>query len=105
MVKTLLCAAFVLAATAAFGQTASVIPSQVSPIYVPDHPQHASQHGMAKEESVLENNCNVSAHGERPLWEFASPRVEKPLGDIARELRRQRDFLATRKTRNVVENQ
>jgi len=105
MMKTLLCAAIVLAATAAFGQTASVIPSQVSPIYVPDHPQHASQHGMAKEESVLENNCNVSAHGERPLWEFASPRVERPLGDIARELRRQRDYLAAKRASSVVENQ
>jgi len=104
MIKPLLYAAFVLAATAAVGQTAAVIPNQVSPVYVPDHPQHASQHAMAKEESVLENNCNVSAHGERPLWEFASPRVERPLGDIAREFRRQRDFLAAKRA-GVVENQ
>jgi len=105
MMKTLLCAAFVLAATAAFGQTATVIPSQAYPTYVPDHPQHASQQSMAMEQSILETNCSVSAHGERPLWEFASPRVERPLGDIARELRRQRDFLVAKKASSVVENQ
>src|SRR5262245_5789058 len=97
MMKTLLCAAFVLAATAAFGQTATVIPSQAYPIYVPDHPQRASHQAMATEQSILESNCNVSAHGERPLWEFASPRVERSLGDIAREFRRQRDFIAAKK--------
>lgn len=101
--KTLLFVACILAATAAFGQTASVIPSQAYPVYIPDHPQHASQHSMAAEQSVLETNCNISAHGERPLWEFASPRVERPLGDIARELRRQRDFVVTAK-KAVVEN-
>ena len=46
--------------------------------------QHASQHEMTAEQSILGTNSNPSAHGERPLWEFATPRVEKPLGDIAR---------------------
>lgn len=101
--KTLLFVACILAATAAFGQAASAIPSQAYPIYIPDHPQHASQHAMAAEQTVLETNCNPSAHGERPLWEFASPRIERPLGDIARELRRQRDFVVTAK-KAVVEN-
>jgi hypothetical protein len=101
--KTLLFVAGILAATAAFGQSASVIPSQAYPVYIPDHPQHASQHAMASEHAVLETNCNISAHGERPLWEFAPPRVERPLGDIARELRRQRDFAVTAK-KAPVEN-
>jgi len=102
--KTLLFVVCILAATAGFGQSASVISSQVSPVYVPDHPQHASQHEMAGEQSILETSCNPSAHGERPLWEFAASRVEKPLGDIARELRKQRDFIATKKAGSVIEN-
>jgi hypothetical protein len=102
--KTLFFVVCVLAATAAFGQTASVIPSQAYPITISDHPQHASQHSMAGEQSILETNCNLSAHGERPLWEFAPTKVEIPLGDIARELRRQRDVFAVKKSNNVVEN-
>jgi hypothetical protein len=101
--KTLLFVACILVATAAFGQSAAVIPSQAYPVYIPDHPQHASQHAMASEQTILETNCNISAHGERPLWEFATPRVERPLGDIARELRRQRDFVVTAK-KAPVEN-
>ena len=95
----------ILAATAAFGQSASVISSQASPMYIPEHPEHAAQHSMAGEQSILETNCNLSAHGERPLWEFAISRVERPLGDIARELRKQRDFTATKKAVSVMENQ
>jgi hypothetical protein len=102
--KTLFFVVCTLAATAAFGQSASVISSQASPIQITDHPQHASQHAMAGEQSILETNCNLSAHGERPLWEFATSRVERPLGDIARELRKQRDFIATKKAVSVTEN-
>ncbi len=102
--KTLLLLVCVLAATAAFAQAASAISSEVSPMYIPDHPQHASQHEMAGEQSILGTSCNPSAHGERPLWEFATIRVERPLGDIARELRKQRDLIATKKAGSVMEN-
>jgi hypothetical protein len=102
--KTLLLVVCILAATAAFGQTASAISSEVSPMTIPDHPQHASQHEMSAEQSVLGTNSNPSAHGERPLWEFATIRVERPLGDIARELRKQRDHVAPKKASSMVEN-
>jgi hypothetical protein len=103
--KTLILGVCVLAASAAFGQAAATISTQAYPLTMPDHPQHASQHSMATEQSVLETNCNPSAHGERPLWEFATAHVERPLGDIARELRKQRDFIAAKKAESVVENQ
>jgi len=101
--KTLFFALCLLAATGAFGQTTSVIPSQAYPITIPDHPEHASQHAMAGEQYILENSCNPSAHGERPLWEVAPPpRVVTPLGDVARDLRRQR--ADAKKARLVFEN-
>jgi hypothetical protein len=102
--KTLLFVLCLLAATGAFGQSASVLSNQVSPITIVDHPQHASQHAMAGEQSVLETNCNPSAHGERPLWEFATIHVEKPLGDVARELRKQRDGFVAKKAEIIREN-
>jgi hypothetical protein len=52
-----------------------------------EHPQHASQHDMATEQSLYNSGSVTTAHGERPLWEFGSDKVERPLGDIAREYR------------------
>lgn len=60
------------------------------PSYTPQsNPQHASQHDMATEQSLYGTNNVTTAHGERPLWEFGSDRVERPLGDVAREYRQQ----------------
>lgn len=52
-----------------------------------EHPQHASQHPMASEQSLFNDGAVTTAHGERPLWEFGSDKVERPLGDVAREYR------------------
>lgn len=52
-----------------------------------DHPQHASNHDLATEQSLLGSGSIHEAHGERPLWEFGSDKVERPLGDVAREYR------------------
>ena len=59
-------------------------------IYViPDHPQHASQHTMASEESLLHSGTITEAHGERPLWEVGVDKpAERPLGDVARDYRK-----------------
>jgi hypothetical protein len=85
-----LCFLCLLCATAAFGQTAPVISSTVQPTSVPDHPQHASQHAMAEESSLLYSNPYSYAQGERPLSEFVSaPTPETPLGDIARAYRKE----------------
>jgi hypothetical protein len=54
---------------------------------VPDHPQHAAQHDLRPEVSLLGGGSVTYAQGERPLWEFGSDRVEVPLGDIARKYR------------------
>src|SRR5580658_4453157 len=60
----------------------------VGPTYsVPDHPMHAEQHDLRPEVSLIGGNAYTYAQGERPLWEFGSDRVERPLGDVAREYR------------------
>lgn len=52
-----------------------------------EHPQHADRHAMATEQSLVGGGTMTEAHGERPLWEFGSDKVERPLGDVAREYR------------------
>ena len=87
--KTTLLALFFLCASVAFGQGASVISSQPALIQVPSHPARAMQHQLGEERNILFTSTNVYAHGERPLWEFARPAAEIPLGDVARMLRQQ----------------
>ena len=78
----------VLVATAAFGQTASVLPNYVQPIQIPDHPQHASQHDLAPPQDIFEHSDYTYAKGERPLADFGMhPSEPEPLGDIARTFR------------------
>ncbi len=88
--KTTLFALLLLCGTAAFGQAAGVsVSSEPQPLQMPSHQQHASQHPMEREQSLLiTSNSDTSARGERPLWEAgAKPPAEIPLGDVARMLR------------------
>jgi hypothetical protein len=85
--KTTLFAFLLLCASAAFGQAASVISSEPSPIQIPSHTQRATQHFMQREASLMITTDPNSARGERPLWEVGAKPVEIPLGDIARMLR------------------
>src|ERR1700722_1940349 len=78
---------FLFAAAAAFGQAAPVLSNTPSQINVPEHPQHASQHAMADETSLLGNTQYSYAQGEQPLTDFATAKVEIPLGDVARAYR------------------
>jgi len=72
------------------GQTASAISSQVQMVVIPDHPEHASQHEMAREQSLLSEPSITYAQGERPLWEFGPVSAPPtPLGDVARAFRQQ----------------
>ena len=87
--KTLLLGFFVLAATAAFGQTASALSNESSPIRIYGHPERASQKSLADEQSLLISSNVVSARGERPLWELVQPSEEISLGEAARLLRQQ----------------
>jgi hypothetical protein len=75
-------------ATAAFGQTASVIYANPQPLMMPTHPEHASQHDMGTESNLLGSSAYSYAQGEQPLWEFASDKREIPLGDVARAYRK-----------------
>jgi len=88
--KTIFCGMFLICATAAFSQTASVLSNQANPTQFPDHVQHAAQHDMATSQNLLEHSDYSYAKGERPLWEFGPvgpPPV--PLGDLARAARKE----------------
>ncbi len=102
--KTTLFVLCLLCATAALGQSASSVATMASTFQVTSHPEHASPHALAQEQSLLEGPGAgfVYAQGERPLWEFASTAQEVPLGDIARKLREQRD--TTKKARVIRED-
>jgi hypothetical protein len=63
--------------------------STPQPLEMADHVQHASQHAMAQETSLLGNSSYAYAQGERPLWEFPSDKQETPLGDVARAYRKE----------------
>src|SRR5262249_5173119 len=103
--KTVLFLFCVMCATAAFGQATSgacALSSEPIPVMVPTHPRHADHQDLLTEPSLLGTSDNISAHGERPLWEFAPKRVEVPLGDAARTLRE--DHKEAKKSATVVEN-
>lgn len=63
--------------------------AQPQMITMPDYTEHASQIGLGHEQSLFERAGSASARGERPLWEVMPPSVETPLGDTARELRKE----------------
>src|SRR5258707_15883530 len=71
LLGTLLGTLFILCATSAFSQ--SIISSEVQPLRLAEHPQHASQHAMAQESSLFENSSYSYAKGEVPLAELGSP--------------------------------
>lgn len=78
-----------LFATAAFGQTAaSVLSNTPQPTVIPEHIQHATQHAMATENSLLGNSAYTYAQGEQPVVDFGSLKQETPLGDVARAYRK-----------------
>ncbi len=81
-----------LGASAAFGQYGSgvaVLNSQPAIFEAPSHPEHASIQPMARPQSLLEQSGYSYAQGDRPLWEVAPAEHVTPLGDIARELRKE----------------
>ena len=101
--KTTLFVLLILCTASALGQTASLTSGQASMLVMPDHTEHASQHDMATEQSLL-NSCAYSyAHGERPLWEFGPVSQPVPLGDVARAYRKEKS--AARKAEFVFEKQ
>jgi hypothetical protein len=78
----------ILCAPAAFAQSAPVLSNVVSPMRMQDHAEHAVQHEMGKEVSLLGTDSPYSyAQGEVPLADLASPMYQTPLGDLARACR------------------
>jgi hypothetical protein len=74
-----------LCATTAFGQSVPVLSNVPSPMQMQDHPQHAAEHAMGLETTLLGSDSHYSyAQGEVPLAELGSPIYQTPLGDIAR---------------------
>jgi len=90
--KTILCAMFLLCASAAFGQAvgAATVSSQPQVYTFDSHPLHASRVPMAQSQDLNGGVTVVVTQGERPLWEVAQEKHEMPLGDVARMLRAER---------------
>ena len=85
----------VLCATTAFAQTAPVLSGVPAPLQMAEHPQHASEHPMAQESSLLSSSSYNYAQGEQPLADFGGRlKQETPLGDIARAFRKGRTTTA-----------
>jgi hypothetical protein len=67
-------------------------PPMSNPYPMNGNPEHAAQHTLGEEQSLLPSNGVTSAHGERPLSDFythSEPTVS--LGQIAREYREGRE--------------
>jgi hypothetical protein len=78
--------------TAAFSQSAPTIPSELVPIHITGHPEHAARVDMAKPQVVLQDTSYYHEKGDRPLWDFPVVyRTEVSLGEIARRLRREQE--------------
>ena len=78
----------------AYGQaTAGVgaLNSQPVVIQLPSHQQHASVQSLGREQNLLQNSGMSFGRGERPLWEVMHPKEPVPLGDIARQLRKEHE--------------
>jgi len=106
--KTLLIASasLILSSAAAFGQAgASSLSSQVTPLEMADHPQHAEYAKMACEKPLVGGGFDTYSYerGERPLWEFGPVSRPVPLGDVARAYRK--DRVSAKKAEKVLEKQ
>ena len=102
--KTALLMCMIVAATAAFGQSAGVLSSVPQVVRMSEHPMHAELTPMASEHLLVGGGTYTVAHGERPLWEFGPVSgPERPLGDVARDLRKEKQ--TARKAEITLEKQ
>jgi hypothetical protein len=87
--KTTIFAFCFLCATAAFGQSAGLLNGNPQPLVMPGNVQHATEHPMALEVSLLSTSAYSYAKGEVPLAELGSLEYQIPLGDVARAYRKE----------------
>ena len=86
--KKALLAICILGSSAAFAQFSGGSLSAQPQVYTfATHEEHASRRPLRTAEVLNGGETVVSAQGERPLWEVATPVHEVPLGDSARALR------------------
>jgi hypothetical protein len=102
--KTTLLAFCVLCATAALGQTASVLTNTPSPMVMMDHTQRAEEHSMRPLDNLRGDSAYSYAQGEQPLTDFGTGKQEIPLGDVARAYRRQKALASDKKAAVVSTN-
>jgi hypothetical protein len=103
--KTIICTlCFLCGTTVAFSQNGGVLNSTVQPVQMDGHVQHASEHSMAQESSLLSTSSYSYAKGEVPLADLGSPIYQVPLGDIARAYRKERSTTPAPKPAKVMEN-
>jgi hypothetical protein len=101
--KTSLFAFLLLCGSAAFAQNGSVLSNNPQPFTPPDdRPQRAAEHAMGSEISLLSLSTISYAKGEVPLSELGSPVYHTPLGDIAREYRKEHAMVP--KAAKIAEN-
>jgi len=103
--KTTLFVLLILCTVSAVGQAGvGVTSGQPSVLEMSGHPEHASQHDLAPEQSLLGTASPYTfAQGERPLWEFGPVSQPTPLGDIARAYRKEKQM--AKKAEIVFEKQ
>jgi len=104
--KTTLLAITLLCATGALAQSIGTVansPTMSSAYQTIMHEQHASPRQLTTERSLFEGTQPVTtAQGELPLWEVAPKTQYVPLGDTARELKKQHE--SAKKAQFVFEN-
>ncbi len=101
--KLTLAVLFLFCATAASAQYASVLNSQPVVIELPSHVEHASSQPLATPQNLLQRSMPTYAQGVQPLWEFPLMSDAIPLGDVAREFRKQ--HLLAQKAERVFSDQ
>jgi len=85
--------------TGAFGQASAYMGST----YVaPTHPMHAAPEPMGQVQSLFTGGGVTMAQGELPLWEVVPEKKEVPLGDTARQ--EKKEHATVKKARVVWEN-
>jgi hypothetical protein len=67
----------------------AVLSSTPQILEIPEHVQHATQHAMGQESSLLNTWTYTYAQGEVPLAELGTLPKETPLGDVARAYRKE----------------
>jgi hypothetical protein len=102
--KLVLLAMITCASAAALGQAGGSISGDAAPLQITGHPQHATFGTMATAQTLVGGPSDgMSAHGERPLWEFGPISQPVPLGDVARAYRKEKQ--TAKKAEFVLEKQ